>query len=172
MLYNEEASIYDQMITEENAKKTEVVTQEHGAKKINECIFNTGVDKLNDARDKFLFQKFDTDGNLVDVLYSVTKVEFGQAIGYRTTDLVYTGELISSIGESLTSILDKIKTMLGAFDYFYDLDGNFIFQAKKIYANNSWNPLVKADDNVFARDAVEESPYSYSFEDVNLIQKF
>ena len=23
--------------------------------------------------------------------------------------------------------------------------------------------------NVFARDAVEESPYSYSFEDVNLI---
>ena len=172
MLYNEEASIYDQMITEENAKKTEVVTQEHGARKINECIFNTGVDKLNDARDKFLFQKLDADGNLIDVLYSVTEVEFGQAIGYRTTDLVYTGELISSIGESLTSILDKIKTMLGAFEYFYDLDGNFIFQAKKIYTNNSWNPLVKADDNVFARDAVEESPYSYSFEDVNLIQKF
>lgn len=172
MLYNEEASIYDQMITEENAKKTEVITQENGSKKINECIFNTGVDKLNDARDKFLFQKLDTDGNLVDVLYSVTEVEFGQAIGYRTTDLVYTGELISSIGESLTSILDKIKTMLGAFEYFYDLDGNFVFQAKKIYANNSWNPLVKADDNIFARDSVEESPYSYSFEDVNLIQKF
>ena len=40
-------------------------------------------------------------------------------IGYRLTDLVYTGDLISSIGDSLTSVLDKIKTMLGDFEYFY-----------------------------------------------------
>jgi hypothetical protein len=102
--------------------------------------------------------------------YSATKIEHGDAAGYRTTELTYAGDLISSIGESLTSILDKIKAMLGAFEYFYDLDGRFIFQAKKIYSNNSWNTLVEADDNVFARDSVEETPFSYSFEDVNLVQ--
>jgi hypothetical protein len=30
--------------------------------------------------------------------------------------------------------------------------------------------LVETDGNIFARDAIEDSPYSYSFEDVNLIQ--
>jgi hypothetical protein len=41
--------------------------------------------------------------------------------------LTYAGDLISSIGETLTSILDKIVKMLGTFEYFYDVDGRFIF---------------------------------------------
>jgi hypothetical protein len=57
----------------------------------------------------------------------MAKLEYGQTAGYRITELIYAGELISSIGESLTSILDKIKNMLGEFEYFYDLDGRFIF---------------------------------------------
>jgi hypothetical protein len=57
----------------------------------------------------------------------MAKLEYGQTAGYRMTELIYTGELISSIGESLTSILDKIKNMLGEFEYFYDLDGRFVF---------------------------------------------
>jgi hypothetical protein len=48
-------------------------------------------------------------------------------IGYRLTNLKYDGDLINSIGESLTSIFDKIKKMLGEFEYFYDLDGRFVF---------------------------------------------
>jgi hypothetical protein len=43
------------------------------------------------------------------------------------TDLVYAGDLISNIGETLTSVLDKIKNMLGNFEYFYDLGGRFVF---------------------------------------------
>ena len=45
----------------------------------------------------------------------------------RTTDLVYAGELIGNVGETLTSVLDKIKNMLGDFEYFYDVDGRFVF---------------------------------------------
>jgi hypothetical protein len=41
--------------------------------------------------------------------------------------LVYPGDLITNIGESLTSMLDKIKNMLGDFEYFYDVDGRFVF---------------------------------------------
>jgi len=59
--------------------------------------------------------------------YRAVKVEFGEDAGYRITDLVYSGDLITSIGETLTSMLDKIKNMLGEFEYFYDTDGRFIF---------------------------------------------
>ena len=60
-------------------------------------------------------------------LYTVARVEYGETAGYRQIDLIYPGELISNIGETLTSILDKIVDMLGDFEYFYDIDGRFIF---------------------------------------------
>jgi hypothetical protein len=37
--------------------------------------------------------------------------------------LTYAGDLIANIGESLTSVLDKIKNMLTEFEYFYNLEG-------------------------------------------------
>lgn len=158
LLYDEAAQIYTQMVIDENFSIGNGYT-------ISTCPqYNNAIDTLNDGRYIFTLE----DGKE----YSATKVEYGATAGYRTTDLTYPGDLISSVGESLTSILDKIKNTIGAFEYFYDIDGRFIFQAKKIYSQNSWNTLVNADDNIFARDAVEESPYSYSFEDVNLIQQF
>jgi hypothetical protein len=60
-------------------------------------------------------------------IYTVLKFEYGDLAGYRLTDLVYAGELIGNIGESLTSVLDKIKNMLGEFEYFYNVDGKFVF---------------------------------------------
>jgi hypothetical protein len=60
-------------------------------------------------------------------LYCMAKIDFGETAGFRLTELVYPGSLVGNVGESLTSILDKIKNMLGEFEYFYDLDGNFIF---------------------------------------------
>jgi hypothetical protein len=35
--------------------------------------------------------------------------------------------LIANSGDTVTSVLDKIKNMLGEFEYFYDIDGRFIF---------------------------------------------
>jgi hypothetical protein len=105
--------------------------------------------------------------------YTVAKIEFGQTAGYRTTDLIYPGELISSVGETLTSILDKIKNMLGEFEYFYDIDGRFVFQKKKTYVNTNWNTLVKTNDkDVYAENASYTSDVQYSFEDNNLITSF
>lgn len=158
LLYDEDAHIYTQMVIDEDFSIGNGYT-------ISTCPqYNNAIDSLNDGRYIFTLE----DGKK----YSATKVEYGATAGYRTTDLIYPGDLISSVGESLTSILDKIKNTIGAFEYFYDIDGRFIFQAKKIYSQNSWNTLVNADNNIFARDAIEESPYSYSFEDVNLIQQF
>ena len=97
--------------------------------------------------------------------YTVGKIEYGDDVGYRLTELVYPGELVSNIGESLTSILDKIKTMLGDFEYFYDIEGRFIFQRKHSYVNTSWSQLFDSEDEVYVDFAnSERSKFSYSFE--------
>jgi hypothetical protein len=53
----------------------------------------------------------------------LAKINYGDTAGYRFTDLTYPGDLIGGVGESITAILDKIKNMLGGYEYFYDLDG-------------------------------------------------
>jgi len=55
-------------------------------------------------------------------------LDYGETAGYYQIKLVYPGELIANIGETITSVLDKIKNMLGDFEYFYDKDGHFIFR--------------------------------------------
>jgi hypothetical protein len=62
-----------------------------------------------------------------EIDYKIAKVEYGETAGYRETDLVYPGDLIAMPGDTIVSILDKIKTFFGTFEYFYDVDGHFIF---------------------------------------------
>jgi len=47
--------------------------------------------------------------NLYEDKYKVMRINYGQDVGYRLTDLTYAGELISKPGETLTSVFDKIK---------------------------------------------------------------
>ena len=168
LLYNEFSNQYTQLIIDGKFKvyiKTgENTFEDPYIEDIQ--FFNTGINDFNNSTKFYLVAE---EGQPE---YSATKIEFGDVIGYRLTDLTYPGDLISNIGESLASILDKIKNMLGAFEYFYDIDGKFVFQAKKIYSNKSWNSLISTDYGVFAKDAIEDSPYSYSFENANLIQRF
>lgn len=70
--------------------------------------------------------------------YYVAKLEYGSTPGYRLTDLTYAGDLILNVGETITSLLDRIKNMLGDFEYFYNLDGKFVFQKKRIYNSIPW----------------------------------
>ena len=63
--------------------------------------------------------------------------EYGRDIGYIYTDFIFPGELIGDAGSSVCSILDKIKNVLGNYEYFYDLNGNFIFQEIKNYLNTT-----------------------------------
>ena len=74
--------------------------------------------------------------------YKVKKYSYGDDIGYQLTDLTYAGDLICNEGEPLTAMLDKIKTMLGEFEYFYNEEGKFVFQKKKNYLQTSWTQLT------------------------------
>lgn len=105
-------------------------------------------------------------------VYTVAKVEYGQTAGYRKTDLTYAGDLISSIGETLTSILDKIIKMLGEYEYFYNLEGQFVFQKKCNYVQTAWNNIKKVEDEQYVESAAHSSAITYRFEDNNLITSF
>lgn len=90
--------------------------------------------------------------------YTVLKCEAGEIVGYRVTDLTYAGELIGNVGSSITSAcLDKIVTMLGAFEYFYDLDGRFHFQRKNTYVDVSWNNMVESEYDYIIVNLTEET---------------
>lgn len=78
--------------------------------------------------------------------YYVMKIQPGQAAGYRLTSLTYPRKpddtnsgLVSGVGETLTSILDKIVSMLGDYEYFYNVEGQFVFQKKNKYIDTAWN---------------------------------
>lgn len=74
--------------------------------------------------------------NEIDYPY---EFKYGDNIGYRQTDFTYPGELILAAGDTVVSLLDKICNILGNFEFFYDIDGRFIFQEKKNYLNTSGN---------------------------------
>jgi hypothetical protein len=67
---------------------------------------------------------------------------YGEDIGYILTDFVYPEELVGNAGDTVVSILDKIKETLGNYEYFYDVDGNFRFQEKKNYLNKSYSTIL------------------------------
>jgi hypothetical protein len=59
--------------------------------------------------------------------YTVVKIEPGEDIGYELTETYYPDELIAGVGDTVVSILDKIVEVFGDFEYFYNLDGQFVF---------------------------------------------
>lgn len=115
----------------------------------------------------------DDNGN--DSYYTVMKAEYGSSVGYKVTELTYSGDLIAQVGSPVTTaVLDKIVSMLGDFEYFYDLQGRFIFQRKKTYINTSWNNIRSdaEDKQVYVESAAYTSEVTYSFENSTLITSF
>jgi hypothetical protein len=96
-----------------------------------ECYVNktpTHLNKLADEQFETLLtpvigSEQKTIINVDEKNYYFTKITYGNTAGYRKTDLTYPGDLIAAVGENITSILDKIKNVLGEFEYFYNLDG-------------------------------------------------
>ena len=82
--------------------------------------------------------------------------QYGNDVGYIYTDFTYPGDLIGDMGESVTDILDKIIEVLGNYEYFYDINGNFIFQEIKNYLNNSQTKYIldEANNNILVADYI------------------
>ena len=72
---------------------------------------------------------------------------YNEDCGYVYTDFIYPGDLTSSIGDNVCTILDKIISVLGNYEYFYDVEGNFVFQEKKNYLNTSYDPTYLSNND-------------------------
>lgn len=139
-----------------------------GFDNIEDPAYDTGTDRLSVETNRILLRA--ENGSV----YSVIKAEYGKVVGYRVTDLTYAGDLIAQVGNPITTaVLDKIKSMLGEFEYFYDLDGRFIFQKKKTYVSSTYDGTNKNEDNDKWFDNVAEtSSVTYYFEDAQIITSF
>lgn len=98
--------------------------------------------------------------------YWVVLIQYGDTIGYKGTDLIFPGELIANVGETVVSVLDKIKNILGNFEYFYDVYGNFIFQAKHTYENVDFSKIEQNENNeLIINGSFYNNSYIYTFTD-------
>jgi hypothetical protein len=98
------------------------------------------------------------------------RLSYGDIAGYEATPMVFNADLIAQAGETITSALDKIVSMLGSsYEYFYDIYGHFIFQKKKTYLDTSWSPMsfyLDGDSFTLKQDSAE---FIFEFLDESLI---
>ena len=104
--------------------------------------------------------------------------EYGYDVGFIYTDFTFPGELVCDGGDSIVDVLDKIKQVLGNFEYFYDVDGNFVFQQIKNYLNNSQSKVIiqhlnsgKLENSDYLLD-MSNGKSVYEFNDANLITSY
>ena len=99
--------------------------------------------------------------------------DYGEDIGYIYTDFICPSELIANPGETVDSILNKIKNMLGNYEYFYDVDGNFHWQEIKNYLNTTQATidLENMSNNNYLIDA-SRGKTVYDFNNSNLVTSF
>lgn len=102
------------------------------------------------------------------------KYENGRDIGYIYSDFYYTGgDLVVNAGGTVCDALDAIKNALGNYEYFYDLEGNFVFQEIKNYLNTSQSTVEidKLNNNDYLIDQ-QYGKTVYNFDDSTLITAY
>ena len=105
--------------------------------------------------------------------YYIIKITTGQTCGYRMTDITYAGDLIANVGETVVSVLDKICKMLGDFEYYYDIDGKFIFKRKNQYIYKSFNHHTTTESSQsYVENSAYISPTVWDFTGSTLVTSF
>ena len=90
---------------------------------------------------------------------------YGQDAGYKYTDFTYPGELVLDAGDTVVTLLDKIVSTLGNYEYFYNIDGKFVFQEIKNYLNTG-SPLLKLSPEDYVR-SYNNAKFLYSLTDLD-----
>lgn len=96
----------------------------------------------------------------------VKQYNTNEDVGYTYADFVYDTELTADLGESVVTVLDKIKQYLGNYEYFYDEFGVFHFREIKNYLNTTQSKILL--DDMDAKDYLAETTTGktvYSFSD-------
>ena len=128
---------------------------------------NTPLYFVNDNGNNYMTTDYNKTNN------NYIQYEYGEDIGYIYSDFFYPSDLIANAGDTVVSVLDKIKNTLGNFEYFYDVDGNFIFQEIKNYLNTTQAKIelnnIKKEDYLID---ISKGKTVYKFDDSNLITSY
>lgn len=154
---------------------TEIIRQSENRK----CWVNdqeTYISQIN--YDSLLYEGFEQEGQHGDKVrlesgstaeYYVSKVDYGDLAGYKQTILYYPADLICNVGDTVTSMLDKLCSFLGVFEYFYDLDGRFIFQRKPFETTVAQELLAEEDGVTYVSKPLMLADEAYELEDSTLL---
>lgn len=95
----------------------------------------------------------------------------GQDVCYMNEPFVYPGMLECNAGETVASVLDKIKNVLGNYEWFYDLQGHFVFQEIKNYLNTSLaGSLLELEENDYRlQNNLSSSVYTFDEKNKHLL---
>lgn len=120
---------------------------------------NQNKPQITDIDKQIVLSKF-----FIQEINKIQTAQTGEDVGYTLTDFTYPGKLEAKAGDTVVSVLDKIKNTLGNFEYFYDVNGNFIFQEIKNYLNKSYSSYKLAEN---------QSPnYNYNKIDGKIVYNF
>lgn len=98
------------------------------------------LDDSAENPEQWYFSLDANDSNFKDITPSI--YEKGMDVGYIYSDFIVTEELVGSAGDNVCSILDKIKNILGNYEYFYDEMGIFHFREIKNYLNINQSSIL------------------------------
>ena len=95
---------------------------------------------------------------------SATKYTTNDLIGYMYTDWTYPidKELVANAGETVESVLNKIIQVLGNYEFYFDIDGNFIFKQQDNYSQTA-SPLNELDPTDYVK-SYSNTKYQYSLD--------
>ena len=111
--------------------------------------------------------------------YYVAKVETGDTVGFEPDYLIYPhGEDDSGLtigpGGTFTEILDKIVNFLGNYEYFYDVNGQFIFQKKTNNISTFWDKSIWVNNTGMGNDysVTSNSKLTWNFNGEEIVTNF
>ena len=90
--------------------------------------------------------------------------KYGDDVGYIYQDFVVTKELYGAPGDSVCTILDQIKNILGNYEYFYDEMGIFHFREIKNFLNVTQAEFVldeMSENDYFIETTNEKAVYAF-----------
>lgn len=93
-------------------------------------------------------------------------------IGFKMIKYIYPGELTLATGQPVSTVYEKCKEALGGnYEYFYDLEGNFIFQEIKNYLNNT-TPSLEDLKTVDYKYSFGNTPVQFDFSKYNIVTSY
>lgn len=136
---------------------------------VNNMVFSIfGLD--TEVENQIYFRKFDKINKKYEY-FLLYQINYGDIMGYQATPLIFNDDLIAQPGETITSILDKIVNMLDkTYEYFYDINGRFIFQKKQDYVDFNWNPYEFYLNDTETSVKIQEDEFVFHFNDLELIK--